>query len=363
MLTEPRLDSLRARLSDAGVDAIALTHPPNLRYVTGFLGVVDEEPAHVAVVTADDAVFVTDSRYITAARAAAEGTPWRVELTTSSASGTACEVLQNAGVKRLALETTLAHGRFLAFAKKFGGDVIEADGWVEELRTVKGRDEIAQIEAAQVITDRAFTHLLDNVLRAGVSERDVALALEFFMREQGSEGIAFAPIIASGPNSALPHATPSERVLTTGDFVVLDFGARVGGYCSDMTRTVVVGSASDEQRKVYDTVLSANLAGIAGARAGLTGAQIDAAARAVIVERGYGERFGHGLGHGVGLEVHELPGVGSRSDKVVPAGSVITVEPGIYIPGMGGVRIEDLAVVEEGGISVLARSSKDLLEI
>jgi Xaa-Pro aminopeptidase len=191
----------------------------------------------------------------------------------------------------------------------------------------------------------------------------VALELEFFMRRAGSEGVAFAPIVASGPNSARPHATPSERALSDGDFVVLDFGARVGGYCADMTRTVVIGSASERHREIYDAVLTANAAGAAAVRADSLGSEIDAAARAVIVERGFGEYFGHGLGHGVGREVHELPGLGPRSTLPVPLGSVVTIEPGIYVPGFGGVRIEDLATVEAGGARILTRSTKSLLEL
>lgn len=363
MPVEPRLDALRRRLTDEGVSAMAVTNPPNLRYLTGLAGVIDEEPAHIAVVTATDAVFVTDSRYIVAATEAAHGTAWRVVLAATSATGTAVDSLHAAGADKLALESTLPYGRYQSFAEKFEGDTVAADGWVEALRVVKDADEIASITKAQELTDAAFVHLCEQVVRAGVTELEIALKLEFFMRERGSEGVAFSPIIASGPNAALPHAVPSERMLAAGDLVVLDFGARIDGYCADMTRTVVIGGASAEQRAIYDAVLSANLAGIAAGRAGLKGAEIDAAARAVIVERGYGEYFGHGLGHGVGLEVHELPSVGARAEKVVSAGSVITIEPGIYIAGMGGVRIEDLAVVEEGGLNVLTRSPKDLLEL
>ncbi|MDR3685741.1 MAG: M24 family metallopeptidase, partial [Coriobacteriia bacterium] len=220
-----------------------------------------------------------------------------------------------------------------------------------------------RIDAAQQITDAAFDHLLAGVLRPGVSERDVALELEFFMRRAGSQGVAFDPIVASGPNAAKPHANPSERLLTEGDFVVLDFGARVGGYCADMTRTVVIGSSSDRHREIYDAVLTANAAGTAAVCPERTGSEIDRAAREVIAQRGFGEYFGHGLGHGVGLEIHELPGLGPRSELRVPLGSVVTVEPGIYVPGFGGVRIEDLVVVDESGARVLTRSTKDLLEL
>lgn len=358
-----RLAELRARLADEDIGAIALAHVPSVRYMTGFVGIFDEEPAHVALVTEAAATLFTDSRFITAASAAAQGSAFRVELASEGVSDAACEALKAQNIARVALESTLPHARFLAFAEKFGGEVVNAEGWVETLRAVKDREEVAAIESAQALTDRAFDHLLADVLRPGLSEREIALELEFFMRKEGSEGVAFAPIVASGPNSALPHATPGNRVLAAGDFVVVDFGARIGGYCSDMTRTVVVGPSSDEQRTIYDAVRRANAAGAAAVAVGKPGSEIDAAAREVIVDAGYGEWFGHGLGHGVGLEVHERPGLGVRSTAPVPLGSVITIEPGIYIPGMGGVRIEDLAVVEEWGARVLTRSTKDLLEV
>jgi Xaa-Pro aminopeptidase len=200
-------------------------------------------------------------------------------------------------------------------------------------------------------------------VRAGVTERHIALELEFFMRREGSEGVAFDPIVASGPNSALPHAKVTDRVLATGDFVKMDFGARIGGYCADMTRTVIIGTASTRQVEIYEAVLSANLAGIEAVEAGRPGRSIDATARAVIESAGMGSLFGHGLGHGVGREVHELPGVGPRSSKAVPLGSVITIEPGVYVEGFGGVRIEDLIVVERSGARVLSRSPKNLIEL
>ncbi len=183
------------------------------------------------------------------------------------------------------------------------------------------------------------------------------------MRLHGSEGVAFPPIVASGPKSALPHAHPGSRKIARGDFLKMDFGARVGGYCSDMTRTVAIGVASARQREIYETVLAANLAGIAAVRPGLAGREIDAVARAVIDAAGFAENFGHGLGHGVGLEVHELPGLGARSTAAVPLGSVVTIEPGVYVPGFGGVRIEDLVVVEAAGARVLTRSTKELIEL
>jgi Xaa-Pro aminopeptidase len=357
-----RLASLRARLAAEKVDAIALTEVANVAYVTGLLGVFDEEPAHVALVSADAAVLYTDSRYLQALTDASAGSDWQVRMATVALHESVCADLAEMGAGSLALETSLPHVRFRAFADEFDGEVREATGWVETLRAVKDAEEIARIDAAQALTDRAFEHILSK-LRVGAVERDIALELEFFMRREGSEGVAFAPIVASGPNAALPHAIPGGRALEAGDFVILDFGARVDDYCADMTRTVVIGKASERHREVYDTVLAANEAGAGAVAAGVNGRDVDAAARAIIVERGFGDRFGHGLGHGVGREVHERPGVGPRSDEPLCVGNVITIEPGIYIPGFGGVRIEDLAVVQETGARILTRSAKQLLEL
>jgi Xaa-Pro aminopeptidase len=364
MGTSARMAKLRERLLSENADAIAITSVHNVAYCTGFRDALDDEPAHVALVGAADAVLLTDGRYIEALTAAARGSEWRVCLAGGSLAEAVSEELRALGATRLALETSLSHARFEVFSAVHSGDVIEAAGWVEELRTAKDAEEISAIEAAQTLTDSAFRHLVeDGVVCAGVRERDIALELEFFMRREGSEGVAFPPIVASGPNSALPHAAPSERTLAQGDFVVLDFGARVGGYCSDMTRTVVVGRATDRHQEIYDAALEANRVGIAAVAAGRPGREIDAEARAVITQRGFGDCFGHGLGHGVGLEVHERPGLGPRSEAPVPLGAVLTIEPGIYVPGYGGVRIEDLTVVDEAGARVLTRSTKELLEL
>jgi Xaa-Pro aminopeptidase len=359
--SDDRCAALLARLGDTA-DAFIAASPISVSYLTGFLGVFGDEPAALAVISARQRWVLSDSRFETALRQAAEGTGWDVVMAPAGLVDSASKLLEGAGCRRAALETSITHARWESFSAAMDGRLVEALDWVEDLRTVKSADEISAIEAAQALTDLAFQHLMGHVLRAGVTEREIGLELEFFLRREGSEGVAFAPIVAGGPNSAKPHANPSDRALVSGDFVVLDFGARVDGYCADMTRTVVVGSPSAEQRAIYDVVLAANAAGIGAVEAGRTGAEIDAVARAVIEDAGYGEHFGHGLGHGVGLEVHEQPRVGPRSATPVPLGSVITIEPGIYIAGMGGVRIEDLAVVEGEGARVLTRSTKELLE-
>ena len=359
---DSRLDAVRGLLSDADCGALVVLDVANLKYLSGFDGVWDDEPFSLLLITAEDAVVVTDSRYRDSAQRAGEGSPWRVALCAADPWVEAVALAVEAGVGRLAVESSAPYRVVERTRGSFAGEIVPTDGWVEGLRAVKGGTEIARIGAAQELTDAAFEHMLGFVA-VGLTETQVALEIEFFMRSHGSDGIAFPPIVASGPNSALPHAHPGSRAIESGDFLKMDFGARVGGYCADMTRTVVMGSASPRQREIYQTVLAANLAGIAAVKPGLPGRDVDAAARSVIEAAGFAENFGHGLGHGVGLEVHELPGLGARSEKPVPLGSVVTIEPGIYIPGFGGVRIEDLVVVEEAGACVLTRSTKELIEL
>jgi len=362
MGSETRLAALRRKLAGSA-DAFVSTNPANVLFLTGFLGVFDEEPSSLVLLTADGQWVVTDSRYAQAVGTSADGTPWQVVIGTSDLATTCSGILKSTGSERVAVDTTMSHRRWRRFEDVLDMKVVEANGWVEELRAIKDVGEVAAITAAQELTERALEHILCGRVREGATEREIALELEMFMRRQGSDGVAFPPIVASGPHSALPHSRPADRALVRGDFVVLDFGARIDGYCADMTRTVVIGAASDRQREIYDVVLAANAAGTAAVRAGASGREIDAAAREIIVAAGFGENFGHGLGHGVGLEVHELPSVGPRSEDPVLLDSVITIEPGIYVPEYGGVRIEDLVVVEAAVGRVLTRSAKDRIEL
>ena len=362
MTSEERVAALRNRLEADSVEAFLVGELANMRYLTCFDGVFDSMAAGAVVVTATDARYYTDSRYIEAARAAAEGTLWDVRLQKVSLYGDVVADLRTDGFETLAMESSVAYGRFKMVSELFGGYVVVIDHAVEHLRTVKDAGELAAAGRAAELTDRAFDHVL-GVIRPGLREVDVALALEAYMRGHGSEGLAFEPIVASGPNSSKPHAGITMRVIGDGDLLTMDFGARVDGYCADMTRTVVVGQASDEQRRVYDAVLAANEAGRAAVRAGAKGVDVDGVARALLTERGFGEAFGHGLGHGVGLEIHEMPSLSMRSTDVLEPGHIVTVEPGVYLPGFGGVRIEDLVAVEEGGYALLSHSRRDLIEI
>jgi Xaa-Pro aminopeptidase len=357
-----RLDGLRALLQDAGIEAMLVRDVANVRYLTGFDGVWDEEPSSFLLVTTQEAWVVTDGRYETVACAAAGEGSWRVVVPDLELWKWAVEHASGMGITRLAVEESISWRLFESISGAFDGEVSASEGLVERLRETKEPAEIERIEQAQRLTDAAWEHILGE-LRPGRTETQIALELEFWLRRNGSDGVAFPPIIASGPNAALPHAQPTDREFAAGDLVILDFGGRFEGYCADMTRTVVIGSASAEQRELYDAVFAANLAGIDAVCAGATGQSIDHAARTVLNEHGLGERFVHGLGHGVGLEIHERPGVGSKATAAVPGGSVITIEPGVYVPGFGGVRIEDLVVVESSGARMLTRSAKELIEI
>lgn len=357
-----RIAALRQRLSDEGVAALLVSAPYNVAYVTGFDEVFDGEPAHACTITADALRIYTDGRYGESLRRAADGSSWGVHVPKDNLYSTVCSDLTEAGIETLAIEESVPYGRFRFLSHKFDGNVQAVDQWVEELRQSKDTEEIRRISAAQALTDATFDFAL-TVLKAGITEREVALRLEVFMRQHGSDGLAFPPIVASGPNSSKPHAKVSDRVIQSGDLVKMDFGARLDGYCADMTRTVVMGRADAHQKEIYQAVAAANEAGIAAVAPGVPGKDIDLAARRVLEGRGLAEYFTHGLGHGVGLEVHELPVIGARGTKSVLAGSVITIEPGVYEPGVGGVRIEDLIVVEPSGARVLTGSSKELVEL
>ncbi|MBS3957639.1 MAG: aminopeptidase P family protein [Clostridiales bacterium] len=362
MTVGARVVALRERLVQVPLDAMFVTTVANVRYATGFADVFDDEAAVAALVTHDEAVLFTDSRYVEAVRSAADGTPWEVVLATGPLFEPALERIAASGTKALALESGLPYRRYRMIAERFEGRLEVLDDVIEQLREVKDAEETARIEAACALGDRAFDYVL-GVLAPGLREIDVALELEVFMRRNGSEGLAFPSIVASGPHSSMPHAGVTHRVLEQGDVLTMDFGARIGGYCSDMTRTVVLGTATEEVRRVHAAVLEAQRTGVAGVAAGKTGIEIDAAARDALARVGLAEHFGHGLGHGVGLAVHELPSVSQRGERVVKAGSVITIEPGVYLQGRFGVRIEDCIVVEDGGCRVLTRSPAELIEL
>lgn len=356
MQQETRLAALRAAMAEADLPALLLTSWANRTYASGFDG-----SAGWALVTPAQAWLVTDFRYVEQATAQApaftvvqarqqpEAVAQRLAEARVTAVGFEAEHVSFASHEKLA--TTLE-----------GVQLRPVSGLVERLRQVKDAAELGAVERAVSIADAAWAHLCSTI-RPGLRETDVAAELEAAMRRAGGSGIAFDTIVASGPRGSLPHGHPTGRVLGVGDLVTVDFGARCDDYVSDLTRTVCLGEATPRQREIYQLVLAANRAGVAAVRPGRTGAEVDAAARSVIAAAGLGDAFGHGLGHGIGLLVHEGPRLGAKSEDVLAPGMITTVEPGVYLPGWGGVRIEDDVVVTADGCRVLSRSPRELLVI
>lgn len=329
----------------------------NRLYLTGFAA-----SDGLVLITPQRAVFLTDSRYIEAARQ--QVTTMDTALFTRM-SETVSPLLREAGITRLLLEqagTTLAEYaslRQLFPETELAGDAT-LDGWIREQRECKTPEQLACIRMAQALTDEGFSYILPR-LTEGRTEKDVALDLEFHMRRAGADSVSFDFIVVAGENSSRPHGVPGKRKLRRGDFVTMDFGATVSGWHSDMTRTVALGTVSEEQRRIYDTVLRAQTAALSVLRPGLPCAAADAAARDVITAAGYGDCFGHSTGHGVGVEIHETPNLSPRSDAILRPGNVVTVEPGIYVEGKCGVRIEDMVLLTRNGCENLTKSEKNLI--
>lgn len=347
-----RADRARERLASLEMDALLITDLTNVRYLTGFSGSNGQ-----VLLTSDETIFMSDGRY--AARAAALVQAAEISIYPSRLTEVLAPRTTDLNIRRLGFEagsTTVAERDDLA-GKLPGVELAPTSSVIEDLRRVKDKDEIAALRRAIAVADEAFVWLLDR-LGPGSTEREVALDLEIHMRSTGADEISFDPIVGSGPLSAHIHHTPSDRAFEKGDLVLVDFGARVDGYCSDMTRTVVLGPATDEQAGVYGLVLAAHEAGIAALRAGVGGAEADAAARDLIEDAGRGADFGHGLGHGVGLDIHEGPRLHRISEDTLRAGDVVTIEPGVYTDGWGGIRIEDCVLVSKDSAEVLGSAPK-----
>jgi Xaa-Pro aminopeptidase len=347
-----RADALEDLFGEAGIDALLVTDLTNVRYLTGFTGTNG-----IALVGPGLRVFLTDFRYVE--RAATEvGGDWeRPEVGRDLLP----HVFERFASGKLGFEDSDVSVRQLSQLREKAPEAVElvpAGELVERLRMLKDEDELAAIAAAAKLADEVFEWTLVQGL-VGKTERQVALATETRMRELGAEP-SFPSIVAGGPNGAQPHAEPGDREIRSGELVVFDWGAVLNGYCSDCTRTLATGQIDDSARAVYDTVREAQAAASAAVAPGADGKAVDAVAREIIAAAGHGERFGHGLGHGVGIEVHEKPTLSVASEDILAAGNVVTVEPGIYVPGHFGVRIEDLVVVEESGIRNLSAHPKEL---
>lgn len=349
-----KLDNLRNQLEIENLDALLITNPFNRSYMTEFTGT-----AGVALVSAKDAVFITDFRYTKQAEKEIAG--YRiVQHTTTIIEEVALQV-KNMNVKTVGFEKDdLSFGLYELYNKEVDAELKPVSGLVEKLRMVKTPDEIATLQAAAKIADDAFTHII-TYIRPGITELDVSNELEFFMRKQGATSSSFSIIVASGLRSALPHGVATDKVIESGDFVTLDYGALYKGYISDITRTVAVGEPSDKLKEIYAVVLEAQELALKEIKPGMTGIEADRIARDYITSKGYGEAFGHSTGHGIGLEVHEGPGLSSKSNTVLEPNMVVTVEPGIYLPEIGGVRIEDDIVITANGNKRLTFATKELL--
>ncbi len=349
-----RLEKLRSEMAAQGLDGLLITDPLNRRYLTGFTG-----SAGLVLVTAGRAMLAVDFRYYE--QAAREAPAWEQVRVERRYYETLSEMVADAGIKRLGFE---ADHVTVAQLEELNERLAEVElcptkKLVLSMRAIKDEGEVAAIRAAVACADEAFAHLL-RVIHPGMREVDVAWELESYMRQHGATATSFPLIVGSGPNGAMPHATTSERVIGTGEPIVIDFGAVVDGYCSDITRTICLGHADGRYLEVWNLVLEAQLRAEEQLRPGMTNKEADALAREALKEAGYEKEFGHGLGHGVGLAIHESPGVSPNAEELVlEPGMVFTVEPGVYLPGWGGVRIEDIVVMREDGVEVLTRAPKD----
>ncbi|WP_315970515.1 Xaa-Pro peptidase family protein [Paenibacillus sp. PAMC21692] len=350
-----RLNRLRELMEESRLEALLIASSHNRRYISGFTG-----SSGYVLVTGDKAVLLTDFRYRVQAAEQAKGLDI-IEHGTSPLDEVR-ELLKGWGIGKLAFEqehvTFAEHVRWSTLLKDI--TLVPAEGLIEKLRMIKDESELAIMQEAADLADRTFTYIT-GLIRSGMRETDVALEMEVYMRSNGATSSSFDTIVASGERSALPHGVASERVIGTNEFIKLDFGAYYKGYCSDLTRTVVIGQPTDKHREIYNIVLEAQLHALANIRPGMTGLEADALARNTITKYGYGDMFGHGTGHGLGMEIHESPRLSRLSDTILTPGMTVTVEPGIYLLGFGGVRIEDDIVITDSGIKILTSSPKELI--
>lgn len=353
-----RIEKLRTELSNRQLDAIVITDLYNLRYIANFTGTTG-----IAVVTKDDAVFITDFRYTKQAGEQAGSIGFTIRQNTQEIFLEVNDYLNEQHIKTAAIEANnMSTATYLRIKDLFTADIVPTTGVVETLRRVKDQDEIDTIKKACDITDQAYHYIL-TYIKVGMSEIQIANELERYLKTLGASGMSFDTIVASGQRSSMPHGVASEKLIEDGDVVTIDFGCYYNGYVSDMTRTFAVGSISPQLEEIYHIVLEAQLMVTANAKPGMTGKELDKIARDYIAEKGYDGYFGHGLGHGIGLEIHEAPGVSFRTDDILEPGMIITNEPGIYVDGVGGVRIEDDLIVTETGVEVINRSPKELIII
>ena len=352
-----RLDNLRKKLDEKGLDAILVSTPENRHYLSGFTG-----SAGQLVVSRDAAILATDFRYT---EQAGNQSPYFQVLQAGSGWSWLSDLLREHEWKKMGFEShQMTVDTYRQVTETLKGmpaedkpSLVATTGIVEGLRSVKDQEELALLQKAIDVADGAM-EAVSITIQPGETEREVAWRLEKAMRELGADSLSFETIVAAGPNGAMPHHRPTDRAIVPGEPIVIDMGAKVGGYCSDISRTVSVGEPDETFRRVYDTVLGAQLTAISTVRMGMSAGDADDLSRTVIAEAGYSENFGHSLGHGVGLVIHEYPRVGPKSEHPLVESMVFTVEPGIYISGWGGVRIEDVVLLQEDGAKVLSKARK-----
>ena len=355
--TGNRLQKLRQKLAGKEIDAIFVSQPENRYYLSDFDG-----SSGYLLITEKTAILATDFRYIEQAKI--QSPDYEIFKINGEVADWFHSLLSGQNITRLGIEGGHINLTFYqqlaeAVARQSSPlQLLPVDGLVESLRAVKEPEEIELISQAAGISDNAAKYA-EEIIHAGISEKQLAWEIEKFLRENGSEAIPFDIIVASGPNSAMPHARPTQRVINPGEPIVIDIGARVKGYCSDLSRTLCLGAPDNTFRKIYDTVLDAQLTAMSIIKEGFTGEQADNIARRVIEQAGYQDAFGHSLGHGIGLAPHEAPRLGPGSTEILTSGMTFTIEPGIYLPGWGGIRIEDLVVLDNGKVKVISKARKD----
>lgn len=349
-----RLQALRTEMDKKGIEALLITGIENRRYVTGFTG-----SSGVAFVTDQHALLITDFRYIE--QATVQAPSFEIVKHTGPMTEEVAKQVQRLAVKKVAFERDhMTYALYEMYQKVLPTELVPVHGLVENLRLIKDSEEIKIIKEAAKIADASFHHIL-TFIRPGIKEIDIATELEYVMRKQGASSSSFDTIVASGIRSSLPHGVASHKTIEHGDMITLDFGAYYQGYCSDITRTIAVGSVNPKLQEIYHIVLEAQIKGIEGIKPGITGKEADAMTRDYITSKGYGENFGHSTGHGIGLEIHEGPALSVRSDIILQPGMVVTCEPGIYVEGLGGVRIEDDLLITDQGNEVLTKAPKELI--
>lgn len=364
-----RIERIRELLVENELDALYIRDLSNIKWVTAFQGVFDDEAAHALVITPHDAIIHSDLRYGEALEAAAQDSQIQVSFERTSHANWLSHVLAgiSVGGQRTAIEDTLTLREFHALEQvlsdaSVGSELAERARLVEGLRERKDALEVALMRKAQAITDAGFAFIVD-LIEPGMTEAEVQRALDSFMLDAGAEGLAFSTIVAAGAHAASPHAISGDTRIARGDAIVMDFGARFCGYCSDMTRTVFVGEPTEKMYRAWEAMRSANEAAEAALRSGKTGAEIHELAETVLAEGGFANTMGHGLGHSLGIDIHEDPALSPRNTKPLPAGAVLTVEPGIYLPAEFGMRLEDFGVVTETGYDVITQSGHDMVII